>query len=251
MPQNDEADRLAELASYGIMDTPPEPQFDNIVALARALFDTPISTITLVDHDRQWFKARAGVDNSQGAREDSFCSHAMENQGVFVVPDAQLDPRFARNPLVTGAPNIRFYAGAPLRSAAGHNLGAVCVISPQPRDDFSSADKKKLEILADIVGNEMELKKQTQHAHKMLYEMDFAAREAQYHIKNSLDYATLLAEVQSDKLSTEQLTAFAMVAWKQYSEAGGVLMSSIKSLRTRLKAEDYRNLIDSMPGFTI
>ena len=175
----------------------------------------------------------------------------MENQGVFVVPDASQDPRFAANPLVTGSPNIRFYAGAPLRSAAGHNLGAVCVISSDPRAEFSSADKKKLEILASIAGNELELKKQAQKAHQMVYEKDFAAREAQYHIKNSLDYATLLAEVQSDDMTTEQLTAFAMAAWKQYSEAGGVLMSSIKSLRTRMKAEDYKNLLDSMPGFAI
>jgi GAF domain-containing protein len=175
----------------------------------------------------------------------------MENDGVFVVPDAREDPRFKYNPLVTGSPNIRFYAGAPLRSAAGHHLGAVCVISPQPRDAFSSADKKKLELLATIVGNEMELKKQTQQAQKMLHDKDSAAREAQFRIKSSLDYATLLAEVQSDDLSTEQLTAFAMAAWKQYSEAGGILMSSIKSLRTRMKAEDYRALIDSMPGFSI
>lgn len=251
MPETDETARLADLASYGILDTPPEPQFDAIVSLARALFDTPISTITLVDHERQWFKARAGVDNSQGAREDSFCSHAMENDGVFVVPDAREDPRFKYNPLVTGAPNIRFYAGAPLRSAAGHSLGAVCVISPQPRDAFSMADKKKLELLATIVGNEMELKKQTQNAHKMLHERDFAAREAQYRIKNSLDYANLLAEVRSDEISTEQLAAFAMAAWKQYSEAGGVLMSSIKSLRARMKPEEYKALLDSMPGFSM
>jgi GAF domain-containing protein len=251
MSETDETDRLTDLASYGIMDTPPEPQFDAIVALARALFDTPISTITLVDHERQWFKARAGIDNSQGAREDSFCSHAMQNEGVFVVEDAREDARFAHNPLVIGAPNIRFYAGAPLRSPAGHSLGAVCIISPEPRGAFSATDRKKLELLATIVGNEMELKKQTQQAQKLLHDKDSAAREAQCRIKNSLDYANLLAEVRSDDISTEQLAAFAMAAWKQYSEAGGVLMSSIKSLRERMKPADYQALLESMPGFAM
>jgi GAF domain-containing protein len=246
-----EADRLTELESYGIMDTPPEPQFDAIVALARSLFDTPMAAITLVDHDRQWFKARAGMDSSQSAREDSFCNHAMENHGTFIVPDAQLDPRFASNPLVVGTPNIRFYAGAPLRSASGHSLGAVCVISPTPRDDMSAADRRKLEILASIVSNEMELKREAQTAHKMLADREFALREAHYRIKNSLDYANLMAEVTSAEISTEQLAAFAMAAWKQYTEAGGVLMSSIKSLRNRMSPEEYRKLLEMMPGFAV
>jgi two-component sensor histidine kinase len=246
-----EAARLTELESYGIMDTPAEAQFDAIVTLARTLFDTPMASITLVDHDRQWFKARAGMDSSQSAREDSFCSHAMESHGVFIVPDATLDERFASNPLVLGTPNIRFYAGAPLRSANGKNLGAVCVISPSPRDDLSPGDRKKLEILASIASNEMELKRQAQAAHKMVFDKDFALREAHYRIKNSLDYANLMAEVQSAEISTDQLAAFAMAAWKQYTEAGGVLMSSIKSLRQRMSAEEYQKLLAMMPGFAI
>ena len=246
-----EAARLTELESYGIMDTQPELQFDTIVALARSLFDTPMAAITLVDHDRQWFKARAGMDSSQTAREDSFCSHAMESNGIFIIPDASQDPRFANNPLVLGEPNIRFYAGAPLRSPSGHNLGAVCIISPKPRDELSGADSKKLEILASIVRNEMELKRQTQNAHKMLFDKDFALREAHYRIKNSLDYANLMAEVQSAEISTEQLAAFALAAWKQYTEAGGVLISSIKSLRGRMPAVDYKKLLEMMPGFAI
>jgi len=244
-----EAGRLAELTSYGILDTPPEPQFDRIVALARVLFDTPIATITLVDADRQWFKAKSGLDGDGGSREHSFCSHAMETDGVFVVPDASADPRFAENPHVTGGPRIRFYAGAKLRSANGQSLGAMCVISPDARHDFSDGDKKKLEILASIVGNEMELKKQAQQASDTLTERDEAAREAQYKIKNSLDYANLLAEVQSSDISTAKLAAFASAAWQQYTEAGGVLMSSIKSLRARMPAHEYKALLETMPGF--
>jgi GAF domain-containing protein len=249
--QDAEADRLAELATYGILDTAPETQFDRIVALARVLFDTPISAITLVDRDRQWFKARSGLDDTETPREDSFCSHAMEHGDVFVVPDATQDPRFAEKSNVVGGPNIRFYAGAPLRSPGGHNLGAMCVISSDPRGNFSSDDRRRLKILASIVGNELELKRRAQQAHKMLFDRDLALREAQFKIKNSFEYATLLAEVQAVDISTEKLAAVAVAAWQQYTEAGGVLMSSIKSLRQRLSAADYAELMKAMPGFAI
>jgi GAF domain-containing protein len=246
-----EADRLAELSSYEVLDTPPERQFDRIVALARVLFDTPISAITLVDQDRQWFKARSGLDAPETPREDSFCSHAMEHGDVFVVPDATQDGRFAENPLVLDGPKIRFYAGAPLRSPGGHNLGALCVISSDPRGDFSSDDRRRLQILASVVGNELELKRRAQQAHKMLFDRDLALREAQFKIKNSFEYATLLAEVQAADISTEKLSAIAVAAWQQYAEAGGVLMSSVKSLRERLSAADYVALTQAMPGFAM
>jgi GAF domain-containing protein len=246
-----EAERLAELESFAILDTAPEIQFDRVVNLARLLFDTPTATVTLIDRDRQWFKAKSGTDQDQGPREHSFCNHAMEHDGVFVVPDARLDPRFAKNPLVVGTPNIRFYAGAPLRSANGHSLGAVCVISPDPRAEFPAGDQEKLELLASIVGTEMELGRQAHNAQRVANEKAAALREAHFRIKNTLDYANLLTDVASANMSTEKLTAVAMVAWKQYSEAGGVLFSSIKSLRTRLTASEYQDLIANMPGFAI
>ena len=149
----DEAARLEALHRYDILDTPPEEQFDRIAQLARVLFDTPIAAITLVDQDRQWFKASVGLNTQQTPRQDSFCSRAMENDGVFVVPDAREDPRFAENPLVTDGPHIRFYAGAALHSSTGANLGAVCVISDTPRDDFSAADQGKLQILGGHRGD--------------------------------------------------------------------------------------------------
>jgi hypothetical protein len=149
---------------------------------------------------------------------------------------------------VTGGPNIRFYAGAPLRSANGQNLGAVCVISSTPRDDFSQADQAKLQVLARIVETEMELRLRAKQAHKAMFDKDLALREAHYRIKNSLDYANLLAEVQSEDMTTEKLSVLAMAAWKQYSEAGAVLNSS-KALRQRMPAKEYRELLDNMPGF--
>ena len=246
-----EAARLAELQRYDILDTPPEVQFDRIVSLARMLFDTPIATITLVDRDRQWFKAKSGVEDQEGPRDQSFCSQAMEGEGVFFVPDAQSDPRFADNVYVVGEPHIRFYAGAPLRSANGHNLGAVCVISPDARPEFSADDRRKLQVLASIVGNEMELRQRAQHAHKAMFDKDLALREAHFRIKNTLDYATLLAEIRSDDMTTEQLSALAMTSWKQYTEAGAVLNGSIKALRERMPSKDYRDMLASMPGFSM
>jgi GAF domain-containing protein len=246
-----ETERLEALASYGLMDTKPERQFDSIAELARVLFDTPISLITLVDADRQFTKAAAGIRDANVAREHSFCSHVVARGEVFVVPDATQDSRFAANPLVLGAPHIRFYAGAPLRGSSGHNLGAVCVISDQARGDFSPDDCKKLSILASIVGNEMELKKRAEHADQLLVEKNFELREASFRIKTSLEYATLLTEVQSSDTPMEKLSALALVAWKQYSEAGGILNASVKSLRKRMTAAEYNSLIAMMPGFAI
>jgi len=246
-----EAERLEALASYALMDTKRERQFDSIVELARVLFDTPISAITLVDANRQFTKAASGMAGDDIPREHSFCSHVVAQGEVFVVPDATLDARFADNPLVLGAPHIRFYAGAPLRGASGHNLGAVCVISDQARADFSVTERKKLSILASIVGSEMELKKRAEQADQLLVEKNFELREASFRIKTSMEYATLLTEVQSSDTPTEKLSALALVAWKQYSEAGGILNASVKSLRKRMTAAEYNSLIAMMPGFAI
>ena len=125
--------RLAQLHAYTVLDTPPEQDFDEIAGLAAQLCQTPIALVSFVDADRQWFKARAGLEVCETPRSDSFCAHAMRHEDVMQVPDALLDPRFATNPLVLGEPHIRFYAGAPLRSAAGAPLGTLCVIDHEPR----------------------------------------------------------------------------------------------------------------------
>ena len=246
-----ERERLTELRRYDILDSPPEQQFNRIASLARVLFDTPIAAITLVDHDRQWFKASIGLDTQQTSREDSFCNRAMENDGVFVVPDAQADLRFSNNPLVTGGPHIRFYAGAALRSSSGASLGAVCVISDTPREDFSAADQGKLKVLPSIVETEMELRLRARQAHQAMFDKDLALREAHYRIRNSLDLANLLSEVQAADMTTEKLSVVAMAAWKQYSEAGAVLNGAVKALRARMPAKEYRELIEDMPGFVM
>lgn len=128
-----ELSRLAALLRYEILDTPEEAVFDDFTELAAHICDTPIALISLVDDRRQWFKSRVGLEVSETPREISFCTHTILGEEIFEVPDALQDPRFRHNPLVVGDPHIRFYAGTPLTSPDGHNLGTLCVIDRKPR----------------------------------------------------------------------------------------------------------------------
>jgi len=132
--------RQAALDSYCIVDTPPEQAFDDIATIASRLCDTPVGLVSLIDRERQWFKAKVGLDDSETPRNIAFCDHAIRGDVAMVVPDARADPRFADNPLVTGEAQIRFYAGAPIIDEDGHALGTVCVIDTAPRADFTGAD---------------------------------------------------------------------------------------------------------------
>ena len=154
--------RLASLYSFGILDTPAEEKFDRIVRMAARLFGSPIALISLVDRNRQWFKAAVGIDAKETPRAIAFCSHAVKQRDVFVVPDALADPRFADNPLVTGEPHIRFYAGAPLVSSEGEALGTVCLIDRQPWDDWPSYPKEMLKDYAATVMEWLELERHNQ-----------------------------------------------------------------------------------------
>ena len=157
----DEDLRLRDLERHGILDQPSDPALDRIVELASAIFGTPIALISLVDADRQWFLSRKGVEVRQTPREIAFCAHAITGSDVLVVPDALADDRFRDNPLVADAPHIRFYAGAPLTTAAGHNLGTLCVIDRQPRLP-TEQQLQQLRWLAQVVMRELELRRRTQ-----------------------------------------------------------------------------------------
>jgi hypothetical protein len=151
MPNN-EAARLAELSAYKVLDSASERVFDDIVRLAQSLFDVATSTVSLIDDDRQWFKACVGLDVCETRRDVAFCAHAILENDLMVVPDARADDRFANNPLVTGAPFIRFYAGAPLTTPAGFNIGTLCIFDPTPRlQGFSALERRHLAMLADMV----------------------------------------------------------------------------------------------------
>lgn len=146
-----ESERLCQLYELDILDTPPEPQLDQIAELAGAMFQTPIALVSLVDDERQWFKARIGLPATETPRDISFCAHAILSDDVLVIRDALTDARFAASPLVLGPPFIRFYAGAPLKAPAGQKLGTLCVIDQKPREDFADADAAKLRRLADLI----------------------------------------------------------------------------------------------------
>jgi PAS domain S-box-containing protein len=152
-----EAARIKALREYAILDTPEEPAFDRITRLAARLLGTPITLLTLVDEDRQWFKSTYGFEPRETAREVSFCAHAILSDEVMVVPDATADRRFADNLLVTGEPNIRFYAGAPLRTRDGLNLGTLCAIDTVPRQ-FGADEQRVLADLAALAMDELQLR---------------------------------------------------------------------------------------------
>jgi signal transduction histidine kinase len=157
LPAN-EADRLAELHALDILDTSPEAALDDLVALIAELYEAPIALITILDANRQWYKAKVGSNATQTPRDIAFCSHAICQSDVLVVPDAAADERFARNPLVTGDPNIRFYAGAPLITSSGHAIGTLCVIDRKPRE-LTAKQERLLQLFSRHVVTHFEMRR--------------------------------------------------------------------------------------------
>jgi len=155
-PDN-EAARLQELSDYEILDTPPEEGFDRITRLASMIMGAPVSLISLVDQDRQWFKATVGWDAKEIPREQAFCAHTIQGDEIMEVTDATRDPRFRDNPLVTDQPYIRFYAGAPLVTRSGYNIGSMCVIDQQP-GSLSDAQRTALHDLSQLVTDQIDLR---------------------------------------------------------------------------------------------
>ena len=145
-----ESRRLLALWDTGLLTTPTSPAFNEICEEAKARFQVQMALVTLIEAEVQIVKARAGTDLEQTPRSVAFCDHTIRRDDVLVVRDARADPRFAANPLVTGAPFIRFYAGAPLIYRAGIRLGALCLADPHPRD-FTPGDKAELMLMADEV----------------------------------------------------------------------------------------------------
>lgn len=151
-------DRLLELQSYDILDTPPEPGFDGLTSLASFVCDAPIAMVSFVDAERQWFKSKLGVTHDESPRDESFCNHALTSSAILEVIDTRLDPRFAAHRSVTGEPHYRFYAGAPLVTSSGHVLGTLCVLDVVPRT-LSERQRSHLRILADQVVDQLELRR--------------------------------------------------------------------------------------------
>ncbi len=166
----DESARQCALDAYRILDTPREDAYDDLVAIAAAICDVPMALITLIDHDRQWFKAAQGVEGSESSREEAFCAHAiLDPTQTLVVPDARRDPRFSGNPMVTGGLQIRFYAGAPLRAVDGQPLGTFCVLDDKPRE-LGPEQRSALEALSRQASRLMELHRVSRELHLQLDE---------------------------------------------------------------------------------
>jgi two-component system, sensor histidine kinase len=171
IPAND-SDRLAVLRSLGVLDTPPEPNYDELTKLAAEICRVPMALISLVDTDRQWFKSRIGLEVPETSRASSFCAHAINQPNeLLIVPDAHNDPRFSDNPLVLGEPHLRFYAGAPLVTHDGWALGTLCVLDHAPRE-LTPAQLEALAILRRHVVNAIELRRVVEKQGEVIHELE-------------------------------------------------------------------------------
>ncbi|MGJ8641567.1 MAG: GAF domain-containing sensor histidine kinase [Opitutaceae bacterium] len=152
-----ESERLTALLQLKILDTPPEESYDKLTRLAASICDVPIALVSLVDEERQWFKSKVGLAVDETHRDYSFCAHCIQDRGMMEVPDAMEDSRFRDNPLVTGDPNIRFYAGVPLITKGGLPLGSLCVIDVRPRE-LTDLQRETLDVLSNQVSALLELR---------------------------------------------------------------------------------------------
>ena len=180
MAPDTEAARLQALHDYGVLDSGPEEAFDRLTALAADLFDAPMALVSLIDTDRQWFKSKQGLEGSETPRSEAFCAQAIEMApgSTLIVEDATKHPLFKTYGTVLGDPNVRFYAGAVLTSADGHNLGTLCVIDNKPRPRPSESDLRRLSVLARIVVDELELRRATREANEKAALVEMAERVA-------------------------------------------------------------------------
>lgn len=153
----DEAERIATIARYAILDTPPDGAYDRITSLAARIFGVPIAIVSVVDHDRIWFKSHHGLDVEQIERSPGLCASAILHEGPWIINDAPQDPRALANPLVAGEFGLKFYAGVPLRVADGHNLGTLCILDFEPRQ-MTDDETSTLQDLAEMVIGELELR---------------------------------------------------------------------------------------------
>jgi diguanylate cyclase (GGDEF)-like protein len=195
LPENEPA-RLKALHDYGILDTPPEQAYDDLAHLAAQICHTPIAMISLVDGDRQWYKAKVGTNLSGSPREHAFCAWAiLEPSDVMVVADASNDQRFVQNPLVTGEPHIRAYAGAPLVAPTGEAVGTICVIDQTPRE-FSREESEALRALSRQVMAQFELRRSITVMEDMILEREHYIQQLEGH-QRQMEKIRAQLEVQS------------------------------------------------------
>ncbi|WP_102797455.1 hybrid sensor histidine kinase/response regulator [Bowmanella denitrificans] len=199
-----EQQRLEALAAYEILDTDAEQAFDDLAKLAAQLCQTPIALISLVDPSRQWFKAKVGVEACETSRDIAFCAHAILQTELFEITDARQDPRFANNPLVTGPPHIRFYAGTQLVTPQGHAIGTLCTISDQPKS-LTQEQRQGLESLGRAVISQMELRRKLKDIRRInQYKTDFLSNMS-HELRTPLNAILAFSQLMQEQLAAGQM----------------------------------------------
>ena len=207
IPEN-ETQRIAAVRRYDILDTPPDGAFDRITAIAARRFDVPISIISIVDHDRIWFKSHHGLDVTQIGRDPGLCASAILSNLPHVLSNAAIDPRSLANPLVAGEFGLRFYVGVPLRTQDGFNLGTLCVIDKEPRP-IQQKQINDLKDLASVVMDQMELRLSARQA---VTQARLMAKEIDHRVTNSLQFISGLLIMQGRNLNGEAANQLQMAA---------------------------------------
>lgn len=205
--------RLQVLHDHAILDTPPEQEFDDIAKLAAEICETPIAMISLVDESRQWFKSKVGVNMTETPRDSAFCAHALEKNELLMVPDAQQDQRFSDNPLVVSDFGLRFYAGAPLFTATGEALGALCVIDRVPRQ-LTDKQQNALRVLSKQVMTQLQLRETAQRLSTTLESIT----DAFFTLNRDWCFTYLNREAE-DMLERDRLSLIGKSIWAEFPEA--------------------------------
>lgn len=249
IPPN-EAERMQAVKRYDILDTPPDGSFDRVTALAARRFNVPISIVSIVDNDRIWFKSHHGLSVNQIGRDPGLCASAILESEPYILENASIDPRSLANPLVAGDFGLRFYAGVPLRSAEGHNLGTLCVIDKEPRP-IDQSQIEDLKDFASIVMDQLEIRLSARQA---VAKAQILAREIDHRVMNSLQFISGMLAMQSRsvdpttaatqlKIAADRVAAVARVHRHFYAEEATENVSCVTFIK-RL-CDDLSNILDS------
>jgi diguanylate cyclase (GGDEF)-like protein len=229
----DEPGRLAALGRYEVLDTPREAPFERITGLVRAVLNVPISTISLIDADRQWYKSCVGMESADLPREFSFCTHTIQTREPMYIPDTLQDPRFANYPTVVGEPYIRSYLGVPLSSPDGFNLGALCALDVRPRE-YDAGQIEVLKSFAAIAVDELELRRIAQ-----IDSLTGAATRRSFLLEMGKAIAKFVRRGQSAVLLTLDIDHFKAINDTYGHPAGDRVLRTVSNrLQSKLRTED-------------